>query len=75
MNGLMGSKFSKFLRTYTLPLTAERFSQPCGLGRLHQKHHSYQNCVTVRAHSGAEPLVGLGIDLMFCVVQQDSAVT
>ncbi len=34
----------------------------------------YQDCVTVRTHSGAEPLVGLEIDLMFCVIQQDGAI-
>lgn len=28
----------------------------------------------MRTHSGAEPLVGLEINLMFCVIQQDGAI-
>lgn len=35
---------------------------------------TYQNCVTVRTHSGAKPLVGLEINLVFSVIEQDKSI-
>lgn len=34
----------------------------------------YQNCVTVGTHSGAEPLAGLEISLVLCVIELDGTI-